>query len=172
MCEEHWRKGHQSLYCWWPCLPLLDWLMKGYPNSHCLTPQQESFNIYFSSVRVGVEMTFRLLKSRWRVLLKRSDFHFSLHQPWLPPAVHSITSARGRETMPTAVGWKRVVTMQTTTLSLTSQWTFSAVLVEAVQERHWRHTWPPASQSAQGICIKYSQVFTSLVYYKVEESAW
>uniref|UniRef100_A0A667WS05 DDE Tnp4 domain-containing protein n=1 Tax=Myripristis murdjan TaxID=586833 RepID=A0A667WS05_9TELE len=60
-----------------PAYPLLDWLIKGYPNSPRLTPQQESFNVYLSSVRVGVEMAFGLLKSRWRVLLKRSDFHFS-----------------------------------------------------------------------------------------------
>ncbi|XP_038152648.1 protein ALP1-like [Cyprinodon tularosa] len=60
-----------------PAYPLLDWLIKAYPNSPRLTPQQQSFNVYLSSVRVGVEMTFGLLKSRWRILLKRSDFHFS-----------------------------------------------------------------------------------------------
>ncbi|KAK7925645.1 hypothetical protein WMY93_007955 [Mugilogobius chulae] len=60
-----------------PAYPLLDWLIKGYANSPHLTPQQDSFNTYLSSVRVGVEMTFGLLKSRRRVLLKRSDFHFS-----------------------------------------------------------------------------------------------
>lgn len=60
-----------------PAYPLLDWLIKGYTNSPCLTPEQESFNVYLSSVRVGVEMTFGMLKSRWRVLLKRSDFHFT-----------------------------------------------------------------------------------------------
>uniref|UniRef100_A0A1A8L9Q0 DDE Tnp4 domain-containing protein n=2 Tax=Nothobranchius pienaari TaxID=704102 RepID=A0A1A8L9Q0_9TELE len=60
-----------------PAYPLLDWLIKGYSNSPRLTPEQESFNTYISSVRVGVEMTFGLLKSRWRVLLKRSDFHFT-----------------------------------------------------------------------------------------------
>uniref|UniRef100_A0A673NED2 DDE Tnp4 domain-containing protein n=1 Tax=Sinocyclocheilus rhinocerous TaxID=307959 RepID=A0A673NED2_9TELE len=37
----------------------------------------ESFNAYLSSLRVGVENTFGILKSRWKVLLKRSDFHFS-----------------------------------------------------------------------------------------------
>uniref|UniRef100_A0A3P9JGM7 DDE Tnp4 domain-containing protein n=1 Tax=Oryzias latipes TaxID=8090 RepID=A0A3P9JGM7_ORYLA len=57
--------------------PLPDWLIKGYSNSPHLIPEQESFNTYLSSVRVGVEMTFGLLKSRWRVLLKRSDFHFT-----------------------------------------------------------------------------------------------
>ncbi|XP_054591759.2 uncharacterized protein [Nothobranchius furzeri] len=60
-----------------PAYPLLDWLIKGYSNSSRLSPEQESFNTYISSVRVGVEITFGLLKSRWRVLLKRSDFHFT-----------------------------------------------------------------------------------------------
>ena len=60
-----------------PAYPLLDWLIKGYTNSLNLTPEQESFSVYLSSLRVGVEMAFGKLKSRWRVLLKRSDFHFS-----------------------------------------------------------------------------------------------
>ena len=60
-----------------PAYPLLDWLLKGHLNLPNLPPEQESFNVYLSSVRVGVEMTFGFLKSRWRVLLKRSDFHFT-----------------------------------------------------------------------------------------------
>uniref|UniRef100_A0A3P9HXL1 DDE Tnp4 domain-containing protein n=1 Tax=Oryzias latipes TaxID=8090 RepID=A0A3P9HXL1_ORYLA len=60
-----------------PAYSLLDWLIKGYSNSPRLTPEQESFNPYLSSVRVGVEMTFGSLKSRWKVLLKRSHFLFT-----------------------------------------------------------------------------------------------
>ncbi|KAL7827684.1 hypothetical protein SRHO_G00334020 [Serrasalmus rhombeus] len=60
-----------------PAYPSLDWLIKGYTNSPNVTPEQESFNVYLSSLRVGVEMAFGKLKSRWRGLLKRSDFHFS-----------------------------------------------------------------------------------------------
>uniref|UniRef100_A0A3P9MF02 DDE Tnp4 domain-containing protein n=1 Tax=Oryzias latipes TaxID=8090 RepID=A0A3P9MF02_ORYLA len=60
-----------------PAYSLLDWLIKGYSNSPRLTPEQESFNTYLNSVRVGVEMTFGLLKSRWKVLLKRSHFLFT-----------------------------------------------------------------------------------------------
>ncbi|KAL1247018.1 hypothetical protein QQF64_027206 [Cirrhinus molitorella] len=41
-----------------PSYPLLDWLIKGYTNSPNLTPEQESFNVYLSSLRVGVEMAF------------------------------------------------------------------------------------------------------------------
>uniref|UniRef100_A0A8C5NC21 Protein ANTAGONIST OF LIKE HETEROCHROMATIN PROTEIN 1-like n=1 Tax=Gouania willdenowi TaxID=441366 RepID=A0A8C5NC21_GOUWI len=57
-----------------PSYPLLDWLLKGYANA---TAEEESFNIYLNSLRDTVEKTFHMLKSRWRVLLKRSDFHFS-----------------------------------------------------------------------------------------------
>lgn len=60
-----------------PAYPLLNWLIKGYKNSPRLTPEQESFNTYLSSARVGVENTFGMLKARWRVLLKRSEFHFT-----------------------------------------------------------------------------------------------
>ncbi|KAL7385296.1 hypothetical protein ABVT39_018766 [Epinephelus coioides] len=60
-----------------PAYPLLDWLIKGYLTSPNLTPEQESFNVYLSSARVGVEMAFGLIKSWWRVLQKRSEFHFT-----------------------------------------------------------------------------------------------
>ena len=60
-----------------PAYPLMDWLMKGYAHSPNITPEQESFNVYLSSARTTVEIAFGRLKSRWRVLLKRSDFHFT-----------------------------------------------------------------------------------------------
>ncbi|XP_071371667.1 uncharacterized protein [Centroberyx affinis] len=59
-----------------PAYPLMDWLM-GYTQSPALTPEQEFFNIHLSSARTAVEMAFGRLKSRWRVLLKHSDFHFT-----------------------------------------------------------------------------------------------
>lgn len=59
-----------------PAYPLMDWIMKGYTHSPNITPQ-ESFNVYLSSARTTVEIAFGRLKSRWRVLMKRSDFHFS-----------------------------------------------------------------------------------------------
>ncbi|XP_056292436.1 uncharacterized protein LOC130207772 [Pseudoliparis swirei] len=60
-----------------PAYPLMDWIMKGYTHSPNITPEQESFNVYLSSARTTVEIAFGRLKSRWRVLMKRSDFHFS-----------------------------------------------------------------------------------------------
>ena len=60
-----------------PAYPLMPWLMKGYRQSPRLTPQQESFNVYLSSARTAIEVAFGRLKSRFRVLLKRSDFHFT-----------------------------------------------------------------------------------------------
>ncbi|XP_054589578.2 uncharacterized protein [Nothobranchius furzeri] len=60
-----------------PAYPLLPWLMKGYLQSPRLTPQEESFNVYLSSARTTIEIAFGRLKSRFRVLLKRSDFHFT-----------------------------------------------------------------------------------------------
>ncbi|KAB5553829.1 hypothetical protein PHYPO_G00043210 [Pangasianodon hypophthalmus] len=57
--------------------PLLEWLMKAYTPSPSLTPQQNSFNIYLSDARAPMEIAFGRLKARWRVLLKRSDFHYT-----------------------------------------------------------------------------------------------
>ncbi|XP_070398318.1 uncharacterized protein [Nothobranchius furzeri] len=60
-----------------PAYPLMPWLMKGYLQSPRLTPQEESFYVYLSSARTSIEIAFGRLKSRFRVLLKRSDFHFT-----------------------------------------------------------------------------------------------
>ncbi|CAL8383219.1 unnamed protein product [Gadus morhua 'NCC'] len=40
-----------------PAYPLMDWLMKGYIHSPNITPQ-ESFNVYLSSARTTVEISF------------------------------------------------------------------------------------------------------------------
>ncbi|XP_061584890.1 uncharacterized protein LOC133450329 isoform X1 [Cololabis saira] len=60
-----------------PGYPLMEWLIKDYTRSPSITPEQESFNVYLSSARTTVQIAFGRLKSRWRVLLKRSDFHFT-----------------------------------------------------------------------------------------------
>ncbi|KAM9457975.1 uncharacterized protein Hap1MRO34_019042 [Clarias gariepinus] len=57
--------------------PLLEWLMMAYTPSPTLTPQQNSFNIHLDDARAAIEIAFGRLKARWRVLLKRSDFHYT-----------------------------------------------------------------------------------------------
>lgn len=57
--------------------PLTDWLMKGYTQAPPITLQEESFNAYLSSAQTTVKIAIGRLKSRWRVLAKRSDFHYS-----------------------------------------------------------------------------------------------
>ena len=52
--------------------------MKGYTHSPNITSEQESFNVHLSFARTTAEIAFGRLKSRWRVLLKCSDFHFTL----------------------------------------------------------------------------------------------
>uniref|UniRef100_A0A3B1JVY3 DDE Tnp4 domain-containing protein n=1 Tax=Astyanax mexicanus TaxID=7994 RepID=A0A3B1JVY3_ASTMX len=59
-----------------PAYPLLPWLIKGFSGSN-LTPEEQLFNEQLSRIRVVVEHTFGHLKSRWRVLAKRSDIHHS-----------------------------------------------------------------------------------------------
>ncbi|CAN9513513.1 unnamed protein product [Ophioblennius macclurei] len=60
-----------------PAYPLTDWLIKGYTDSTHMTPQQESFNFYVNSARTTTATAFSRLKSRWKVLIKRSDFHYT-----------------------------------------------------------------------------------------------
>ena len=59
-----------------PAYPLLPWLVKGYPGPD-LPDEKLVFNEQLSSIRVRVEHAFGHLKSRWRVLAKRSDIHHS-----------------------------------------------------------------------------------------------
>jgi len=54
-----------------PAYPFLPWLMKSYSGS--VLPEEESFNVYFNSARVSVEMAFGRLKAKWRMLQKRMD---------------------------------------------------------------------------------------------------
>ena len=56
-----------------PAYPLLQWLMKAFPNNGHLTSQQKTFNYRLSKARVVVEHCYGRLKGRWRCLLKRLD---------------------------------------------------------------------------------------------------
>ena len=52
--------------------PLSPWLMKPYPEG-TRDPREITFNKHLSSARVKVECAFGVLKSRWRILMKRFD---------------------------------------------------------------------------------------------------
>ena len=56
-----------------PAYPLLQWVMKAFPNNGHLTDQQKNFNYRLSKARVVVEHSYGRLKGRWRCLLKRLD---------------------------------------------------------------------------------------------------
>ena len=56
-----------------PAYPLLQWLMKAFPDNGRLSRQQKTFNYCLSRARVVVEHCYGRLKGRWRCLLKRLD---------------------------------------------------------------------------------------------------
>lgn len=56
-----------------PAYPLLQWLMKAFPDNGRLSQQQKHFNYRLSRARVVVEHSYGRLKGRWRCLLKRLD---------------------------------------------------------------------------------------------------
>ncbi|XP_016122431.1 putative nuclease HARBI1 [Sinocyclocheilus grahami] len=58
--------------------PLQNWLMKPFPDTGRLTPQQQRFNLRLSCARSVVDSSFGRLKARWRCLLKRSDCKLEL----------------------------------------------------------------------------------------------
>ncbi|KAK6314074.1 hypothetical protein J4Q44_G00155330 [Coregonus suidteri] len=57
--------------------PLQSWLLKCYPESPQLTPQQHTFNTQLSHARTPIEGTFRRLKARWQCL-KRNNSNAAL----------------------------------------------------------------------------------------------
>ena len=65
-----------------PAYPLLDWLMKAFPDNGHLTQQQRKFNYRLSKARVVVEHAYGRLKGRWRCLLKRLDVNVHMFLSW------------------------------------------------------------------------------------------
>ena len=53
--------------------PLMNWLLKPFADRGRLTPEQRKFNLKFSALRCVVERIFGMLKSRWRIMLKKIE---------------------------------------------------------------------------------------------------
>ena len=53
--------------------PLINWLMKPFPDGGHLAAEQRKFNLKFSALRCVVERAFGMLKSRWRIILKEIE---------------------------------------------------------------------------------------------------
>ena len=53
--------------------PLTNWLMKPFPDRGRLTAEQSKLNLKFRALRCVVERTFGMLKSRWRIILKKIE---------------------------------------------------------------------------------------------------
>ncbi|XP_064479135.1 uncharacterized protein LOC135392349 [Ornithodoros turicata] len=69
-----------------PACPLLSWLVKPFPHSARITPQQQQFNEHLSAGRVVVEHAFGRLKSRWCCVMKRTD----IDHKFLPTLVATV----------------------------------------------------------------------------------
>ena len=53
--------------------PLTNWLMISFPDRGHLTAEQRKFNLKFRALRCVVERAFGMLKSRWRIILKKIE---------------------------------------------------------------------------------------------------
>ena len=51
--------------------PLLQWLMKPFPDNQHMTEERKNFNYRLSRARIVVENAFGRLKARWRRLMKK-----------------------------------------------------------------------------------------------------
>ena len=78
--------------------PLSPWLMKPYPEG-TRDPREIAFNKELSSARVKVECAFGVLKSRWRILLKRFDsgISFAVRNAVACAVLHNICIRSGDE---------------------------------------------------------------------------
>ena len=60
-----------------PAYPLLQWLMKAFPDNGQLYCEQRVFNCRLSRAQVVVKHSYGRLKKRWKCLLKRLDIEVS-----------------------------------------------------------------------------------------------
>ncbi|KAK3736780.1 hypothetical protein QZH41_001694 [Actinostola sp. cb2023] len=76
--------------------PISPWLIKPYPEG-TRDPDEKNFNKELSSARVKVECAFGLLKSRWRVLMKRfdSEIEFAIKSTIACAVLHNICIRSG-----------------------------------------------------------------------------
>ena len=72
LCGEV-RNGIRPFIVGDPAYPLRPWLMKSFPHSGSLTPQQKLYNYRMCRGRTVVELAFGRLKARWRRLSKQND---------------------------------------------------------------------------------------------------
>ena len=77
--------------------PPTNWLMKLFPDRGRLTAEQRKFNLKFSALRCVVERAFGMLKSRWRIILKKIEQKTTtLRRTVIAPCVlHNICIERG-----------------------------------------------------------------------------
>ena len=77
--------------------PLMNWLVKPYPDRGRLTPEQRKFNVKFSALRSVVERAFGTLKARWRIALKKVEQKTSTLKKTVIAAcvLHNICIERG-----------------------------------------------------------------------------
>ena len=75
--------------------PLMNWLVKPYPDRGHLTPEQRKFNVKLSALRSVLERSFGTLKARWRIALKKvqqktGEAFFNFLNPSFPGSARSL----------------------------------------------------------------------------------
>ncbi|TSK77102.1 Protein ALP1-like [Bagarius yarrelli] len=115
--------------------PLLEWLIKAYTPSPTLTAQQNSFNSSLNDARAAVEIAFQRLKARWRVLLKKGDFHYTF-LPYVAITCCALHNFCEREKEDLGQAWMEEVALMERTIPQppTQSYTQSSTAGEAVRQ--------------------------------------